>query len=689
MRQSRESWYLKPLKTPTQNAPNPIFVAPPGTGQPVSHTPEAAPASQTIEAPTPQAPVAPEAVSTEAVSAPQAARPNLPNTPPNTPRNAQIANNSPLQDRRGEVKQTTESDEYQAKLGMALRQARYEYVTNSDAARDSAGLDHDASARQTFEDIIIQQRQIMAMALNLMESWTHIHDFTPETANIHILLGSPQSRYSFVKGAWVADSQSGSHVRAWFDRNANDVHDAGDAYHYLYKIDHIIGGSGADTLIGNANANRLTGKGGDDQLEGGAGDDQLLGGAGNDILRGDIGNDLLRGGPGADNLTLGGGNDIAFGDKGDDIINGDAVGIDQIDGGAGRDSLRIHAAFDISVNMADPQKYQRVKGSDNAVWQADNEGSYFRLWGDIDGNGIAGSNDGFTYLRNIENIITGSGNDTLTGDAQNNRLLAGQGNDTLNGGAGDDELTGGRGLDVLNGGAGTDSALWPSTWINGQEAKLTINLAETTKYKLVQGIWQAHETGEYSRAWLDSNHNNTLDANDEFDYLRDIEGLVGGGGDDHLTGNAADNILYGQEGNDTLTGHDGDDWLNGGGGYDRLIGGAGNDVLDGFSRRDTMTGGAGDDIFLLWLTPAWRADDRVTDFAKGDKIRIELDSKPTTLAELKQSAKLDFSNDGTHTSLTFLGADNAPGGIGSNADMVVMVLENYTDTLVFTDFDII
>ena len=112
-------------------------------------------------------------------------------------------------------------------------------------------------------------------------------------------------------------------------------------------------------------------------------------------------------------------------------------------------------------------------------------------------------------------------------------------------------------------------------------------------------------------------------------------------------------------------------------------------MLDGFSRRDTMTGGAGDDIFLLWLTPAWRADDRVTDFAKGDKIRIELDSKPTNLAELKQAAKLDFSNNGTHTSLTFLGADNAPGGIGSNADMVVMVLENYTDTLVFTDFDII
>ena len=65
----------------------------------------------------------------------------------------------------------------------------------------------------------------------------------------------------------------------------------------------------------------------------------------------------------------------------------------------------------------------------------------------------------------IENAITGSGDDVVTGNAVANRITAGAGHDTvaggagaddLRGGAGDDRLTGGTQGDALSGGSGND-----------------------------------------------------------------------------------------------------------------------------------------------------------------------------------------------------------------------------------------
>jgi hypothetical protein len=50
-----------------------------------------------------------------------------------------------------------------------------------------------------------------------------------------------------------------------------------------------------------------------------------------------------------------------------------------------------------------------------------------------------------------------------------------------------------------------------------------------------------------------------------------IENAVGGGGDDAITGNAADNTLLGGTGDDTLTGAGGDDTLRGGDGMDTAV----------------------------------------------------------------------------------------------------------------------
>ena len=84
---------------------------------------------------------------------------------------------------------------------------------------------------------------------------------------------------------------------------------------------------------------------------------------------------------------------------------------------------------------------------------------------------------------------------------------------------------------------------------------------------------------------------------DQVDTLRGAEGVVGGSGDDHITGNGIDNLLVGGGGADRLDGDDGDDILVGGdsssGIDDVLLGGKGQDMLidlDGAS----MTGGLDD-----------------------------------------------------------------------------------------------
>jgi Ca2+-binding RTX toxin-like protein len=100
-----------------------------------------------------------------------------------------------------------------------------------------------------------------------------------------------------------------------------------------------------------------------------------------------------------------------------------------------------------------------------------------------------------------------------------------------------------------------------------------------------------------------------------------VYGIIGGLGDDVVTGNAGFQELRGYYGNDTLRGGDGadrlygfnnaapgalnlstsypdDDLLDGGDGHDLLRGEFGNDTLDGGSGDDTLDGGTGNDSLL-------------------------------------------------------------------------------------------
>ncbi len=78
------------------------------------------------------------------------------------------------------------------------------------------------------------------------------------------------------------------------------------------------------------------------------------------------------------------------------------------------------------------------------------------------------------------------------------------------------------------------------------------------------------------------------------DIVRGAEGVVGGSGDDDITGDHRDNILVGGGGDDNLHGGEGRDVLVGGDGLDDLEGGAGQDLLIDLAGGASMTGGLDD-----------------------------------------------------------------------------------------------
>jgi Ca2+-binding RTX toxin-like protein len=179
----------------------------------------------------------------------------------------------------------------------------------------------------------------------------------------------------------------------------------------------------------------------------------------------------------------------------------------------------------------------------------------------------------------FENIIGGSGADTLFGNTLNNTLTGNAGNDTLLGMAGNDILLGGANNDIYMF-VPSNAAEADDVRENANEGIDTLNFAYlTTSVVLNLG----------STSIQPVNLNRTLKLNS----LSTFENAVGGTGSDTLLGNAVANRLTGGLGNNILVGLEGGDILEAGSGRDILIGGLGLDILKG---------DAGDDILIAGRT---------------------------------------------------------------------------------------
>lgn len=227
-------------------------------------------------------------------------------------------------------------------------------------------------------------------------------------------------------------------------------------------LDDTIRGSGSDlaeTLRGEGGDDSISGTGGGDSLGGGAGQDTLLGEGGSNRLDGGADDDLLDGGDDGDRIWGGAGIDSLYGGSGEDTLQG-GYGIDFLYGGSGTDLLRYDTDGGVTVNL----HYHAAHGAEDLdfVYEIENvmtgEGDD-SVHGDALANRVwlREGDDTAEGAEGADTIEGGSGGDLLTGGAGNDLLKGNSGGDTLGGGEGNDSISGDSGGDVLRGGAGTDS----------------------------------------------------------------------------------------------------------------------------------------------------------------------------------------------------------------------------------------
>jgi Ca2+-binding RTX toxin-like protein len=222
---------------------------------------------------------------------------------------------------------------------------------------------------------------------------------------------------------------------------------------------------------------------------------------------------------------------------------------------------------------------------------------------------------------------------TINGGAGDDLLAGGAGNDAINGGTGNNTLIGWGGNDTLNGGngnatflympgpasLGTDTLSIDSGGVGTLDFEyltdgVTVNIGSTSTQSVVSGLLS-----------LNLGTSTT------------IANVIGGSGNDTITGNSLSNVLDGRDGDDTITAGTGNAVMYGGNGDDTLTGGSGNDLLYGGAGDDTLAGGGGNDTYLFPWSP-------------GDD---PLGTDTITEASSAGTDTLDFSN-------FFPGVYNAP-----------------------------
>jgi Ca2+-binding RTX toxin-like protein len=355
----------------------------------------------------------------------------------------------------------------------------------------------------------------------------------------------------------------------------------------LASVENATGSLFADTLVGDDTANVLDGAGSADTLRGAGDDDSLLGGEGSDtadystapspvnanlgagtasgdgsdvlssvenVIGSDFG-DTLTGNSANNNLQGGAGNDTLAGNGGDDVLAGGA-GSDLLDEGS-----EANGSDDLSGGS----------GSDTVSYGKRSQDLVVSINGDFD-DGAPGESD--NVATDVENVVTGSGDDVVTGEGAGNRLETGAGDDFLTGAGGDDVLDGGPGRDVADyftasSGVSVDLSTGRATGGAGNDVLMRIE------------------------DLVGSTGNDVLRGNDEDNEILGhggIDTINGGRGHDELYGGQGDDELRGRRGNDRLRGDADNDHLAGGPGKDRLNGGPGFNTCNGGPGRDRMTG---------------------------------------------------------------------------------------------------
>ncbi|WP_115559112.1 putative Ig domain-containing protein [Xanthomonas dyei] len=255
------------------------------------------------------------------------------------------------------------------------------------------------------------------------------------------------------------------------------------------------------------------------------------------------------------------------------------------------------------------------------------------------------------------NLDGSGGRDMIWGghSATNDRLRGGDGDDIINGRGGEDIIEGGEGDDLISGfgdgstidgGTGDDiidatmyagwnyaadgsipiseDDIWRDhhglfTWTRNSEltynpqtfdlgAVVSFNNSNSFNYSGASTVagWTYNfrlQNGVYNLVYTSASEpDGVATASGVISYFSNIatftDGvtLLGGSGNDSITGSLASDHIDGGFDNDVLVGGAGDDFISGGSGDDQIAGGADNDVLSGADGNDLIVGEAGRDI---------------------------------------------------------------------------------------------
>ena len=319
--------------------------------------------------------------------------------------------------------------------------------------------------------------------------------------------------------------------------------------------DNLLGTLLADDIDAGSGDDNIDAQSGNDVIGGGSGSDHIIAGAGNDVVYAGTGDDVVFGGTGNDTIFGGGGDDRLLGEEGNDTLFGEE-GDDIVLGGAGNDLL---FGGDGSDN---------VKGDDG---------------------------------RDV--IHGGLGNDTLDGGAADDILFAEAGDDVAEGGDGNDVLSDGEGSDNVSGGPGNDYLLvsidTATDHYEGGDGVDTLDLSATrisVQVDLQSGTADGEQIG--------------------INFVSGIEEVIGGAGNDILSGSSREETLIGGAGDDRLCAAAGSDTIEGGSGCDLIIA-----SLD--SANDSYDGGADCDTLDLSMATMHIEVDFAAGEARGEEIGVD------------------------------------------------------------------
>jgi Ca2+-binding RTX toxin-like protein len=421
-------------------------------------------------------------------------------------------------------------------------------------------------------------------------------------------------------------------------------------------------GTGNIDATGNELANTLVGNSGNNRLDGGAGADAMSGGSGDDSYvvdnAGDLVTEIASQGfdqvsasidyaltANVEQLTLTGTAINATGNALDNLLFGNAQA-NVIDGGAGADRMEGGLGDDRYVvdNAGDTVVEGAAAGTDSVL-----------------------ASVSYGLSANVENLtLTGSGNIDATGNELANVLLGNSGNNRLDGGTG---------ADTMSGGAGDDSYVVDNVGdlVTEVTAQGFDRVNSSISYVLTSNVEQLTLTGSALNATGNA-LDNLLFGNDQANVLDGAAGadqMSGGLGDDrYVVDNVADVVNESANaGNDTVvssvsyslatnvenlilsgnaaingTGNADANVLVGSTGANTLTAGAGNDVLAGGLGNDMLDGGTGDDLYLY---NQGEGRDVITDASGTDTLRfgagITLDSVAARTVVINGQSKVFIS----------------------------------------------